>query len=186
MAVAPSSKVWTWEEALALPEGDRYEVVNGELKERVMSFRSSAIATVLIELLRIWAKSGHAGIVTGSDGGYAIFPWSPGDVRMPDVSYISRARLPRVPERGWADVAPELAVEVVSPNDQVSEAEDKAQDYVRAGVDLVWVVVPSTQSVHVWRGNGTRSVLRTGETLLGEDVLLGFEVPVSDLFAEFE
>jgi Uma2 family endonuclease len=185
MSAAPVSKVWTWQEALELPQGDRYEVIDGELRERCMSFRSSAIAGIIIGLLRQWVNSGHPGTVGISDGGYTIFPWAPGDVRMPDASYISRKRMPKVPERGWIAVAPEFTVEVVSPNDQVSDAEDKARDYIRAGVELVWVVVPSTEAVHVWHANGSREVLQSGETLSGGDVLPGFEVAVADLFIEF-
>ena len=183
MAIASNPRVWTWEEALELPNGDRYEVIDGELKERTMSFPSSAIAVLISSLISAWAKTGHPGTVTGSDGGYTIFPWSPGDVRMPDVSYISKKRLPNVPARGWVDVAPEFAVEVVSPTDTVADAEDKAQDYIRAGIELVWVVVPTTQSVHIWRADGTRSVVQPGAVLSGEEVLPGFSVPVSDLFA---
>lgn len=186
MSVAPTSKIYTWEDALAMPDGERYEVINGELRERVMSFGSSAIATLIGYLLQTWARQGHPGTVTGSDGGFTIFGWSPGDVRMPDVAYISKGRLPRIPARGWVDVAPELAVEVVSPTDRITDAEDKAQDYIRAGVDLVWVVVPSTKSVHVWRKNGERAVLRVGGTLSGEDVLPGLSIPVGDLFSELE
>jgi Uma2 family endonuclease len=186
MKAIPTSKVWTWQEALELPNGDRYEVMNGELKERCMSFRSSAIAGVIVELLRRWSRAGHPGTVAQSDGGLTIFPWAPGDVRMPDVSYISKERLPRVPEKGWLDVPPELAVEVVSPNDTVAAMEDKAQDYIRAGVQLVWVVVPSTQAVHVWWAAGHREILVPGDSLTGRDILPGFEVAVDDLFAEFE
>ncbi|MGE0602012.1 MAG: Uma2 family endonuclease [Dehalococcoidia bacterium] len=186
MATASSSKVWTWEEVLELPGGDRYEVIDGELKARIMSFRSSEIAILIAALLVTWSRSGHPGTVTGSDGGYTIFSWAPGDVRMPDVSYISRTRLPKSPPRGWVDVAPEFAVEVVSPTDRIADAEDKAQDYIRAGVDLVWVVVPSTKSVHIWRADGSRSVVQSGATLTGEAVLPGFSVPVDSLFDEAE
>jgi len=184
MPIAPGTRPITWEDALELPDGERYEVIDGELKERRMSFGSSAIASILIELLRAWMRAGHAGTVTGSDGGYTIFPWAPGDVRMPDVSYISKARLPRVPARGWVSVAPELAIEVVSPNDRFIDVESKARDWIRAGVDLVWVVVPATESVQVWRKNGERAILRADEALSGEDVLPGFEVAVADLFQE--
>lgn len=180
------TRLWSWQEALELPNGERYEVINGELRERIMSFGSSAIAMLISRFLWRWIDAGHPGTVTGSDGGYMIFPWSPGDVRMPDVSYISKARLPAIPARGWADVPPELAVEVVSPTDRITDAEDKAQDYIRAGVDLVWVVVPSTKSVHIWRKNGERAVLRAGATLSGEDVLPGLTIPVAELFAELE
>lgn len=105
---------------------------------------------------------------------------------MPDASYISKARLPRTPSRGWVNVAPELAVEVVSPGDQFIDVEDKARDYIRAGVDLVWVVVPTTRSVHVWRKDGSRVVLQAGETLTGEDVLPGLAIAVADLFEDGE
>lgn len=184
MSIAPGTRPITWEDALELPDGERYEVINGELRERVMSFGSSAIAVLIAELIMRWAHAGHAGTVTGSDGGYTIFPWSPGDVRMPDVSYISKTRLPRVPARGWVSVPPELAVEVVSPTDRFVDVEDKARDYIRAGVDLVWVVAPSTRSVHIWRKNGGRAVVQAGEMLTGDGVLPGFSVPVANLFAE--
>lgn len=184
MSIAPGTRPITWEDALELPNGERYEVIDGELKERRMSFGSSAIAMLISKFLWRWLDTGHPGFVTGSDGGYTIFPWAPGDVRMPDVSYISKARLPRVPARGWVSVAPELAVEVVSPNDRFIDVESKARDWILAGVDLVWVVVPATESVQVWRKNGERAILRSGEMLSGEDVLPGFEVAVADLFRE--
>lgn len=186
MAIASKPRVWTWEEALELPDGDRYEVIDGALKQRIMSFRNAVLATRIAAMVAEWSDLGHPGTVTGSDGGYTIFSWSPGDVRMPDVSYISRDRLRKSPSRGWVDVAPEFAVEVVSPTDRITDLEDKARDYIRAGVDLVWVVVPSTQSVHVWRKDGSRSVLQSGETLSGESVLDGFTVDVADLFEEDE
>ena len=182
MASPAETRVWTWQEALELPNGERYEVINGELRERIMSLRSSSIAGRIVQLLLNWSDAGHPGTVGGSDGGYTIFDWMPGDVRMPDASFISESRLPEVPARGWGGVAPEFAAEVVSPTDSVQDAEDKAADYIRAGVDLVWVVVPSTRSVHVWRKDETRSVLRDGETLTGEDVLPGFEVELTKLF----
>lgn len=180
------TRVWSWQEALELPDGERYEVINGELRERIMSFGSSEIAGIIIELIRLWMRLGHPGHVGSPDGGYTIFPWAPGDVRMPDVSYISKGRLPRTPARGWVTVAPELAVEVVSPGDRFVDVEDKAHDYIRAGVDLVWVVVPNTRSVHVWRKDGSRAVLQTGEVLSGEPVLPGLSIPVANLFEDGE
>ena len=187
MTAPTGAKVWTWQEALQLPDGERYEVINGELRERNMSSLSSAISMVLGGLLREWMKgSGKRGWLTGEAGGFTIFPWAEGDVRMPDVAFTSRERAGAMPERGWFAVSPELAVEIVSPNDRFSDAEDKARDYIRAGVDLVWVVVPNTESIQVWRKDGSRSVLQSGETLSGEDVLVGFSVAVADLFAELD
>lgn len=83
-------------------------------------------------------------------------------------------------------MAPELAVEVVCPDDYFLDVENEARDWIRAGVDLVWVVVPSTRSVHVWRKDGSRAVLQAGETLTGDDVLPGLIIPVADLFEDDE
>lgn len=77
-------------------------------------------------------------------------------------------------------------MEVVSPGDQFIDVENKARDYIRAGVDLVWVVAPSTRSVHVWRKDASRAVLQAGETLTGEDVLQGLAIAVADLFEDGE
>ena len=151
-----------------------------------MSVRSAAVAGAVIEFLRRWVREGHPGTVLGPDGGYTIFPWAPSDVRMPDASYVSRRRLPHLPERGWSDAPPEFAAEVVSPTDTFSDTEEKARDYIRAGVDLVWVIVPSTESVHIWRKDGSRAVAQSGEVLSGEDVLPGFSVPVDALFEDFD
>jgi Uma2 family endonuclease len=184
VATAETSRVYTAEDLLTMPDGDRFEIIDGELKERVMSYLSSYIAARLIVLLSRWIDLGHPGRVAGSDGGFTIFSWAPGDLRMPDVSYISTARLPRIPRTGWVSVPPEFAVEVVSPTDLASDVQKKADDYIRAGVPLVWVVFPRTSSVQVLRGDGTTALVRTGETLTGEAVLPGFEVAIDDLFAD--
>ena len=126
------------------------------------------------------------GAVTGASRIFVCFPWFPGDVRMPEVAYTSRNRLPVLRREGWAHVAPEFAVEVVSPENRAFDMEDKPRDYIRAGVDLVWVIVPSTESVHIWRKDGSRAVAQKGEILSGEDALPGFSVPVASLFEELD
>jgi len=182
MAAPIETKIWTWQEALALPDGERYEVVNGELRERKMSSLSSKIAMLISRYLWPWIDAGHPGSVTGSDGGFAIFPWTAGDVRMPDLAYISYARIAVFPERGWVDQPPELAVEVVSPTDLASDVDEKANDYIRAGVDLVWVVFPRTRLVHVYRRSGSRDILGPDDVLSGEEAMPGFSVRVRDIF----
>jgi Uma2 family endonuclease len=186
VAIAETSRVYTADDLLTMPDGDRFEIIEGELTERVMSYLSSSIATYIAALLWQWVKQGHPGRVAGSDGGFAIFPWAPGDLRMPDVSYISRTRLPRAPRTGWVSVPPEFAVEVVSPTDLAWDVQKKAEDYIRAGVPLVWVVFPKTNSVQVFRGDGSTALVREGQLLTGEDVLPGFELPVDELFAEID
>lgn len=187
MASAPVSRIWVADDLETLPDGDRYEIIDGELKERIMSFVSSEIASRIVAMLWNWARNGHPGYVTGSDGGYSIFPWTAGDVRMPDVSYISKGRAGKLPARGWLSIAPELAVEVVSPTDSASAVHNKALDYLRAGVPLVWVVFPERKTIEAFRSSDpARQVFTEGDTLTAENVLPGFAVPVAEIFEGIE
>src|SRR5262249_29535911 len=88
------------------------------------------------------------GFVTNNDSG-VIVERAPDTVRGPDVAYWSRERLPSPPRQGYPDVAPDLVVEVLSPNDLFLRVMRKVQEYLRAGVRLVWVVVPEDRSVSV-------------------------------------
>lgn len=184
MATAPTSRHYTAEDLETMPDGDRYEIIEGELQERIMSFLSAFIAATLVGLLRDWARASNvAGWINGPDGGFMIFPWAPGDVRMPDVSYVSKSRAPSIPSHGWLTVPPDFAVEVVSPGDSASKVQLKAHDYIRAGVPLVWVVFPESRTVEVRRtGSSTIQVLGEGDVLSGDDVLPGFSVAVTELF----
>jgi Uma2 family endonuclease len=105
-------------------------------------------------------------------------------VRRADVSFIRRERYSwdQLTHDGFMTLAPDLAVEVVSPNDYGREIEEKVDDYLRAGVPLVWVVYPEIRVVHVYRGDGTAGRFRGADELSGEDVLPGFRCKVDDLF----
>lgn len=186
MAIAPRSRAYTADDLLTMPDGDRYEIIEGELKERVMSYLSSLIAAKIAALLWQWMAAGHPGRIAGSDGGFTIFPWAPGDLRMPDVSYISTERLPTIPPTGWVSTPPQFAVEVVSPTDLAADVQKKADDYIRAGVALVWVVFPRTRTVQIMRGDGSTAIAHAGQTLTGELVLPGFEVAIDNLFVDLE
>lgn len=85
-------------------------------------------------------------------------------------------------ERGFLRIAPDLAVEVVSPNDTVYEVDEKVEELLAAGVRLVWVLNPETRIVEVHRLDGTVSKLHVADELSGEDVLPGFTCPVAELF----
>ncbi|HEU4754238.1 MAG TPA: Uma2 family endonuclease, partial [Armatimonadota bacterium] len=107
----------------------------------------------------------------------------PRDVRRPDVSFIARGRLPgeQLP-KGHATVAPDLAVEVISPNDLFYEVEAKIGEYLEAGVRVVWIVNPQERSLHVYQGDGSTARLQETDTVSGEDVLPGFTCEVGSLF----
>ncbi len=107
--------------------------------------------------------------------------------RRPDVAFVSYQRWPRhrqVPESASWDVVPELAVEVISPNDLFEEVVGKVQEYFQAGVLLVWVVIPSTKQVYVYE-SPTRIQVRTQtDELDGGTILPGLRLSVAPLFDE--
>lgn len=172
---------YTPEELLALPDdGKRYELVGGRLVERNMILLSSWIGAEIVFLLRTFLVGKQVGFVFNSDNGYQCFPHDPRLVRRPDVSFVRRERLPDGLTEGWSRAAPDLAVEVVSPNDRAVELEEKLEDYRRADVPLVWVVYPEARLVIV---HGRNSYERLGEDdeLTGGEVLPGFRCRVADL-----
>jgi len=83
---------------------------------------------------------------------------------------------------GHVRLAPDLVVEVISPNDLAYEIDEKVDEYETAGVKLIWVVNPETKAVRVHRADGAVMVLREKDELDGEDILPGFRCPVAELF----
>jgi Uma2 family endonuclease len=174
---------YTPEDLLTMPDGYRYELVDGILVERHMGWKAGVIASEL--LLRIGAfnlQHRQGWVNQGGDGSYQLFPGKR-LVRKPDVSFVRFGRFPGgILPTGHALLAPDLAVEVVSPNDLFEEVAVKVEEYRRAGVRLIWVVSPQTHLVWVYRLDGSSAVVREDGDLDGEDVLPGFRCPVVELF----
>lgn len=182
-AIASKSRV-TADELAAMPDEKRYELIDGELVERApVGNESSWIAMCLGSLLFNHCLANRLGWVFDSESGYQCFPDDPNRVRKPDVSFVRFGRFPneQIP-KGYAKLAPDLAVEVVSPNDLAEEVESKVGQFLAAGVRLVWVVYPETRTVRVQRLDRTISGLLADEELTGEDVVPGFRCRVGDLF----
>lgn len=129
------------------------------------------------------SKKNKLGWVLSSDTGFRCFPFSPRLTRKPDASFIKKGRLPegKLPT-GDIDIHPDIAVEVLSPNDVASYVFQKIDDYLRAGVSLVWLVDPPTRTAYVYRPDGTALRLTAEQELEGEGVFPGFRVKVGDLF----
>jgi Uma2 family endonuclease len=122
--------------------------------------------------------------VFSSDLGYQCFRGHPKKVRKPDVSLVLRDRLPAEQlDQGFLTLPPDLAVEVVSPNDLAYEVEEKVEEYLGAGVRLVWVVYPPTRTIHIHRHDRSIAMVRSDDELSGEDLLPDFHCRVDDLFA---
>jgi Uma2 family endonuclease len=155
-----------------------FELIAGEIVEKMASFKSSRIAMHIGHLLSNYLDQNSIGYVTGSDGSYIL---SEDDEFMPDVGYISKARLPVEPERE-VQGPPDLAVEVKSPTDTKRQLRRKAEDYMRFGTKMAWLVFPDEQSVEVYLPDQDVITVGLDGTLNGGDVLPGFTLPVRDIF----
>jgi Uma2 family endonuclease len=171
--------------AMETPRKRLCELIEGVLVEKVMGFRESLLAMFLAELLNAFIRPRNLGLVSGPDGTIRLFA---GRVRIPDVAFVSWDRLPgrRVPTVPIPDLAPDLAVEVLSPSNTAAEMVLKRQDYFAVGVRLVWEINPDTRTVSVYSGPTAVVILTVADTLDGGAVLPGFTLAVRDLFAELD
>jgi Uma2 family endonuclease len=183
MATAAIDTRYTPEDLLALPDKGQYELIDGQLVERHMGAKSSLAATNLLLLVGHFIHLQKLGLVFQSDCGYQIFADDPSRVRYADGSFIQRGRLPGdTPPEGHCRIPPDLVIEAISPNDIARAVEEKIEQWLAAGVRLVWVLYPDTQRLHVHRYDSTVSKLRSDDALSGEDVVPGFQCRVTEIF----
>lgn len=185
MIAEAQKKLWTDKELMALPDdGNKYELVEGELVMSPAGFEHGDISTALVERLRAHARLHRLGRVADSSTGFKM---ANGNVLSPDVSFVANERfktMKRLP-KGFFQGAPDLAVEVLSPGESKRHLERKAKDYFANGTRLSWVINPEEPSVAVYRSTAPHKVLSIRDTLEGEDVVPGFAMPVSELFEPF-
>ncbi len=180
------ARLMTAEEFWELPEqpGVRYELVKGvPVEVPGAGALHNLIAALVYRLIHEFARTRNLGLVF-TDGLAYILGRNPDTVRIPDASFVSRERIPEsgIPEGFWPG-APDLAVEIVSPNDRAEDVHDKVRDYLAAGARLVWVLWPKSRSLTVYTPDGQARELGPEQELDGGDVLPGFRVPVASLFA---
>ena len=164
-------------------EGVRGELIRGVLCETMPTGElHGKIVTRLVGALFGFVEPRGAGTLFASDSGVWL-ERDPDTVREPDVAFTSVARLPLDAwNTDYADVVPDLVVEVASPSDSRREVHDKARMWLSHGVRLVWVVHPETRTVDVYRPNGDAATLGEDDSLDGLDVLPGFACEVSAVF----
>jgi Uma2 family endonuclease len=131
--------------------------------------------------LDVFVEEKKLGHVLCNDTGF-VTERAPDSVRGADVAFWSFERLPVLPN-GYIEIAPDLAVEVVSPTDHFVRLNRKIRQYLERGVRLIWVIDPEDRSVTVYRKGAPDEYLTENDTLSGGDVLPGFTVKVSELFA---
>ena len=113
--------------------------------------------------------------------GIRVWDDAPNRVRKPDVMFISKSRMQPLAD-GWTSVAPDLVVEVVSPNDEAQELEHKLANYRGAGIPLIWVIYPDTRNAYVFRRGQPFEIVDPDGTLSGDEVLPGFTLSLRELF----
>jgi Uma2 family endonuclease len=171
------------DDLLTMPDGDHYELIDGIPREKQMGARSDEVAGLLLTQFNIFIRPRKLGRAFPSQTGFQCFPGKPSFVRMPDTSFVAAGKLPgdQTPE-GYIKIAPDIAVEVISPNELFEEVEAKVTDYRSVGVKLIWIINPKSRTVLIRRLDGTSTELGENGTLSGEDVLPGFTCPVAELF----
>jgi Uma2 family endonuclease len=173
----------TAQELWQLSGGEKkYELVKGELIDMTPPGGThGTVALNLGALLRGFVKSQNLGVVM-VESGYKLAS-NPDTVRGPDISFLATEKIPAggLPD-GYITGAPDLAAEIVSPNDTASQIQDKVQDYLAHGVQAVWVVYPQQRTVVVHYPDGTARTRHEADTLEGETVLSGFSCRVNEIF----
>ena len=169
----------TDEELLSLPkDGNKYEVVDGELVVTPVNYRHERVVVRVVARLEHFVAAERLGDVVSSNAMYVL---PGGNKRSPDVSFLAAGRIERNADVVFPEIAPDLAVEVLSPSESPRRMLDKVGEYLQAGVRLVWVIDPVARRAAVYRSlTDVRHVDGAG-TLDGEDVIPGFRCTLAEL-----
>jgi Uma2 family endonuclease len=155
-----------------------FELIAGEIVEKMVSNpRSSKIGVRIGGRLSVFVDDRGLGVVIGADGGYVVN----GERYIPDAAFISKTRQPVQPADAYNPLAPDLAAEF--PSQTNNQLRIKVANYLAAGT-LTWVINPDKQRVEVYQQGKPPIILTDDEVLDGGDVLPGFSLAVSTLFAE--
>ena len=162
---------------------DRAELIDGEIVEMTPSSDgSSSISASITAMLWNHVRPNGLGRVYSSDGGFVLFP-DRETVRVPDVAFVRRERMPQgEARRHFPRLAPDLVVEVLSPTDRASDVLAKVAMYQDAGVPLIWLVDPEARTVTVLATNLAPVTLHPGDTLSGGNVLPDLQIAISEIF----
>jgi Uma2 family endonuclease len=184
-----TKKDWSEAEIQALPEdGYIHEIVDGEM---VMSPKNNwfhgRICSRLLIAIGNFATAHKLGAVLDSSTGFWMFNRN---CRAPDVSFVPKERLVALGfkpnEKKFFPGAPDLAIEVLSENNNRAEIDARLKDFFASGTRVAWVIDPEKQCVEVCHSPTHRQLIGSGALLEGEDVLPGFKYPITDLFKEWD
>lgn len=177
-----ADKTYTHDEFLRLPDSVAYELIDGHLAERNVSETSSWVGARVLRLLGNAADAAGDAYVYGSDLTYDCFPNEGDRMRRADASLIRKTRLEGFADPGYMPIPADLAVEVLSPNDEAYDINRKVEAYLAGGFGLVWVVDPETKIVFIHRPDGSVAKLQETDEITGETALPSFRCKVAEFF----
>jgi Uma2 family endonuclease len=166
------------------PPGKRLELVDGEVVDvSPVTMRHGVIVATLTRLLDDFVRLHDLGIVAAGDVGY-VLRRGPDRVRAPDISFVAWGNVPEseLPERGFWEGPPALAVEVVSADDRANEVHAKVHHFLEAGTQQFWVLWPRQRTLTVYARDTSPRELGPDADVEGGDILPGFTARVGDLF----
>ena len=182
--MAVERRLMTADELLRLSDdGMRHELVRGELLTMAPpGWEHGDIAMIVARSMANHAEAAGLGRVVGEVG--FLLTVNPDTVRVPDAAFVCQERLVGTDRiRGYFPGAPDLVVEVISPNDVYKDVDTKVAEWLEYGARLVFVVNPRRRTVGVHRPNEPVRILTEDDVLDGEDVVPGWSHPVRELFA---
>ncbi|HET6249621.1 MAG TPA: Uma2 family endonuclease [Tepidisphaeraceae bacterium] len=174
----------TPDDLLRVPDNATMELVDGQIVEKQVGFKSSKIEGLFYFRFQAFLLQHPVADVLPASMGYRCFPDDPDKIRKPDTTVILLDRLQKLadPDPGYMPIVPDLAVEVISPNDVVYDVDEKIQEYRAAGFPLIWVADPKAKTITVY-ARGLRPTIHTIEDeMTAEAVLPGFRCKVADFF----
>jgi Uma2 family endonuclease len=183
---AQTIKLVTADELLDMSDIGRCELINGEIIHMPPSGAEHGRTAIHVGA-RIWSflRTSPLGEVYAAETGFLIAR-DPDTVRAPDVAFVRNERVPVEPFRRYFPGAPDLAVEVVSPNDRLTEVLDKADRWLASGAISVWIVDPARRSIDIYRAGGVVLRYRDHDEVRDEPTLPGFVLKLSDVFGSTE
>lgn len=166
---------------LALDTDKDYEVVDGQMEEKMAGAMHGRTIMRLGARLQIHVEEHNLGDLFSPDTTFQIGR----NERLPDLAFVAAARIPEggVPEGKW-EIAPDLAIEVVSPNDLWKKVNRKVREYFAAGVRQVWLVSTDEREVYIYDAPAKITVLTENDELASETLLPGFHCRVGDIFGQ--
>jgi Uma2 family endonuclease len=179
MAIKRFVTIPEFDEFVLLPENRErlFELIGGEIVEVVSNGKSSRIGMKVGARITIFVEQHNLGYVTGADGGYVVS----GEKYIPDVAYVTKQRQPQPSDAAYNPLAPDLAVEVLSPSN--TDMRIKVVNYLRSSTTL-WVIDPDKKQVEVYSPHHSPKTVDINGVLDGGDVLPGFTLAVREIFAE--